>query len=212
MIGVVAALTATVGDLLLLATSNATRPGFEWLGPPSDEVLLIGTYLGVLAIPCYGLGYRAVAAHVDPPYRRWITALGVAGGVLGGTTHGLTGLVIHVEQSGGAAGVDPVTLLGRYGAYLLPLWAAIGLLSIAGSALFAVAVVARRSTLPRWTAAANPAVLTVAIVILGATSRVGRAFLIPAAPNVAHVVFFAIAMLSAAGRFAQRDAARSRIR
>ena len=191
MIGVVAALAATVGDLLLLATSNATRPGFEWLGPPSERVLLIGTYLGVLAIPCYGLGYRAVAAHVDPPYRRWITALGVAGGVLGGTTHGLTGLVIHVEQSGGA-GVDPVTLLGRYGAYLLPLWAAIGVGSLAGSIAYAAALLAGRSRLPRGLALVNPLTLTVAIALAGATTALGRAFVVPAAPNLAHVVFFGV--------------------
>jgi hypothetical protein len=196
MIGVVAALVGTVGDLLLLATSNATRPGFGWLGPRSDAVLLVGTYLGVLAIPCYGLGYRDVAAHVDPPYRRWIAALGVAGGVLGGTTHGITGLVIHVEQSGGAAGVDPVTLLGRYGAYLLPLWAAIGAASLVGSIAYAMAVLAGRSRLPRGLALVNPLTLTVAIALAGATSALGRAFVVPAAPNLAHVVFFGvIAML-----------------
>jgi hypothetical protein len=200
MIGVVAALAASAGDLLLLATSNATRPGFEWLGSPSETALLVGTYLGVLAIPCYGLGYRDVAARIDPPIRRWVTALGVVGGVLGGTTHGLTGLVIHVEQSGGTAGVDPVTLLGRYGAYLLPLWAAIAVVSVAGSLLYAIAVGGGRSTLPRSAAVANPAVLTVALAMLGAASDTGRAFLVPAAPNVAHVLFFALVAVLAPGR------------
>jgi hypothetical protein len=189
MIGVVAALLGTVGDLLLLATSNATRPGFEWLGSPSEAVLLVGTYLGVLAIPCYGLGYRDVAARVDPPFRRWMIALGVVGGVLGGTTHGLTGLAIHVEQAGGA-GVDPVTLLGRYGVYLLPLWAAIAMLSLGGSIVYTTAVLAGRSSLPRALASVNPMMLTMAIVLAGATSSLGRAFVVPAAPNLAHVVFF----------------------
>jgi hypothetical protein len=141
MVAVVAALAGTLGDLLLLATSNATRPGFEWLPAPSEAALLAGTFLGVAAIPCYGLGYRAIAARFAEPYRRWIGGLGVAGPVLGGTTHGLTGLVIHVERSGGAAGVDPVT---------------------------------------------------VGLVLAGATSAAGRAFLVPAAPNVAHVVFFGV--------------------
>jgi len=157
MIGVLAAVAATVGDLLLLATSNAGRPGFEWLGPP---------------------------------YRRWVAALGVAGGVLGGTTHGLTGLVIHVEQSGGAGGLDPVMLLGRHGAYLLPLWAAIAMLSLAGSIAYATALLAGRSSLPRALAPVNPLVLTIAIALGAAGSSLGRAFLVPAAPNLAHVVFF----------------------
>jgi hypothetical protein len=214
MIGVVAALGATLGDLFLLATSNATRPGFEWLGPPSERLLLVGTYLGVLLIPFYGLGYADVAARIGPPYRRWITALGVAGGVLGGTTHGLTGLVIHVEQGG----IDPVTLLGRHGAYLLPLWAMIGVVSITGSALYAIAVAGGRSALPRWTAVANPVVLLVVLAGLGSTSAVGRAFLVPAAPNVAHIVFFAVVATwgrgtTTAGPLSdQGEMARSRIR
>jgi hypothetical protein len=197
MIGVVAALVATAGDLMLLATSNAGRPGLEWLGTPSETVLLLGTYLGALAIPCYGLGYRAVARRIDAPQARTIAALGVAGGIVGGTIHALTGLAIHVELMQGARHADPITMLGRYGAYLGPLWALVAALSIAGSAVFAIAVARGRSTLPRWSAVANPALLTIVLVILGATSDVGRAFLVPAAPNVAHVVFFAIAAGSA---------------
>ena len=196
MIGVVAAAVATIGDLLLLATSNATRPEFAWLPAPSQGVLLLGTYLGVLAIPCYGFGYRAVAARFDEPYRRWIGALGVAGGVLGGTIHGLTGLVIRVEQTSGEAGVDPITAVARYGAYLLPLWAAIATTSLVGAAVYAAGVFARRASVPRWTAFATPALLTVVLALAGAPSSVGRAFLVPAAPNVAHVVFFTIVALS----------------
>jgi len=192
-IGVVAALAATIGDLLLLVTSNATRPDFAWLPAPSEAVLLCGTYLGVLAIPCFGFGYGAIAASFAPPYRRWIRALGVAGGVLGGTIHGLTGLVIHAEQTSAAAGVDPITVVARHGAYLLPLWAAVAAMLLVGSIVFAAGVLAGRSTLPRWTALASPAPLTVALVMMGAGSILGRAFLVPMAPNVAHVLFFALA-------------------
>jgi hypothetical protein len=192
-IGLVAAIAATAGDLLLLATSNTGRPGFEWLPAPSETALWIGTYLGVLAIPCYGLGYRDVARGLPPPYRGVVAALGVAGGVLGGTTHGLTGLAIHVESTGGMTGIDPVTLIARYGAYLLPLWALVGVGLVVGSTAFALGVARGRSSMPRWMALANPAVVTLAIVLAGTTSEVGRTFLVPAAPNVAHVVFFALA-------------------
>jgi hypothetical protein len=192
-IALVAAIAATAGDLLLLATSNAGRPGLEWLPAPSEPALLVGTYLGVLAIPCYGLGYRAVARGLSPPYRGVVAALGVAGGVLGGTTHGLTGLAIHVESTGGMTGMDPVTLLARYGAYLMPLWGLIGVGLVIGSTAFALGVARGRSSMPRWMALANPAVLTLVVVLAGTTSQIGRMFLVPAAPNVAHVVFFALA-------------------
>jgi hypothetical protein len=192
MIGLVAALAATVGDLLLLATSNAPRPGFEWLPPASEAALVVGTYLGVVALPLYGLGYREVAARCDARVRRSIVALGTAGGVLGGTTHGLTGLVIHVEQTGGAAAVDPVTLIGRYGAYLLPLWTTITCLSVVGAGVYFITVLAGRSSLPRWMALANPVALTLALVAIGQGSTTGEAFLVPAAPNVAHVLFFGL--------------------
>jgi hypothetical protein len=192
MIAVLAAVAATLGDLLLLATSNAPRPGFEWLPPASEAWLLVGTYVGVVAIPCYALGYRAIAARFEPPYRGWIATLGTAGAVLGGTTHGLTGLAIHVEQSGGMGGLDPITLVARYGAYLLPLWAVIAVATIAGSLVFVAGIVAGRSALPHAASLANPALVTFLLVLLGATSPVGQAFLVPAAPNVAHVVFFAL--------------------
>ena len=192
-IALVAAIAATVGDVLLLATANAGRPGFEWLAAPSETALWIGTYLGVLAIPCYGLGYRDVARGVPPPYGRVVAALGIAGGVLGGTTHGLTGLAIHVESTGGTTGTDPVTMLARYGAYLLPLWALVGAGLVIGSTAFSLGVARGASSMPRWMALANPAVLTLAIVLAGTTSEIGRAFLVPAAPNVAHVAFFALA-------------------
>jgi hypothetical protein len=198
--GLVAAIAATIGDFLLLATANATRPGFEWLPAPSEPALWVGTYLGVLAIPCYGLGYRDVARGLPAPHRAVVTSLGVAGGVLGGTTHGLTGLAIHVESAGGM-GLDPVALLGRYGAYLLPLWALVGAGLVVGSAAFALGVGSGRPSFPRWMALANPAVLTLAVVFAGTASDTGRAFLVPAAPNVAHVAFFALAAATSnAGR------------
>ena len=196
-IALVAAIAATAGDLLLLATASAGRPGFEWLPAPSESALLVGTYLGVLAIPCYGLGYRDVARHLSPPYRGVVAALGVAGGVLGGTTHGLTGLAIHVASTGGMTGIDPVTMLARYGAYLLPLWALISVGLVIGSTAFAVGVARGRSSLPRWMALANPWFVTLAIVLAGTPSVIGRTFLVPAAPNVAHVVFFALAAATA---------------
>jgi hypothetical protein len=198
VIGLIAAVAATAGDLVLLLASNAGRPGLEWLPRPSDGALVAGTYLGVVAIPCYGLGYCEVArSFADERVRWWITALGTTGGVLGGTTHGLTGLVVHVTRTTGAPPGDPVAVLAPYGAYLLPLWTAIALVSIAGALVYGAAVARGASTLPRWMALGNPLVLAAALGLVGAGGEVGRALLVPASPNLAHVIFFALVTTTA---------------
>jgi hypothetical protein len=188
MMGVVAAVLASVGDLLLLATANAGRPGFEWLPDRSDALLLVGTYLGIAAIPCYAIGYRQVAERLTPTLRRPLVALGTVGGVIGGTTHGLTGLVIHVAPPGD----DPFTVVARYGAYLLPLWALVVVVSVVGSGLYAAAILRGDADVPRWMALVNPVTLTGAFVAIGAMTPAGEAFLVPAAPNLAHVAYFAL--------------------
>jgi hypothetical protein len=49
---------------------------------------------------------------------------------------------------------------------------------------------------PRWMALANPVALVLLAALLGAPTPLGRALLVPAAPNTAHVWFFALAALS----------------
>jgi hypothetical protein len=160
---------------------------------PSESALVVGTYLGVLAIPCYGLGYRDVARGLPRRIAGWSRRSASPAESSAGRRTASPGLAIHVESTGGTTGTDPVTLLARYGAYLLPLWALVGAGLVIGSTAFALGVARGRSSMPRWMALANPAVLTLAIVLVGTTSEIGRAFLVPAAPNVAHVVFFALA-------------------
>jgi hypothetical protein len=99
--------------------------------------------------------------------------------------------VIHVERTGGMGAVDPLTVVARYGNFLFPLWSLIAVVSFAGSAIFATAVLLGRTALPRWMALGNPFLLTMVLVAAGAGSEGGRAFVVPAAPNLAHVVFFA---------------------
>ena len=58
---------------------------------------------------------------------------------------------------------------------------------------------ARRGAAPRGWIVANPAVASVLLAAAGAATELGRAFLVPAAPNLAHVVFFAAALRSSRG-------------
>ena len=112
----VAALAATAGDLLLLWVANAARPELSALPPPPPVSLIAGYYLGVLAIPLYGLGYWQVAEDIASGGRRVARAvflLGLSGGAVGGVVHGVTGLVIHADRLLGAAGDDPLAVVGR---------------------------------------------------------------------------------------------------
>ncbi len=153
------------------------------------------TYVGVLAILGYAVGYWQVACGLvgagEAVARRVFVAGALMAGV-GAVIHGMTGLTIRYETLGG--GDVPVA---RAIAALLPLW----LLGLACGAVAAVAyiqaVLRGTTAYPRWMAAANPIVLPVAIG--GLSALVGervRAFVVPAAPNLGHVVFFGLTTLT----------------
>jgi hypothetical protein len=189
---IVAALLATCGDLLLLWVTNAARPDLALPHPPRGA-LAIGTYLGVLAIPLFGVGYWHAAAGLapgSPRAARLVFLLGAYGGAVGGVVHGLTGLIIHIERHAGTPVVDPFTALTPYRPYLLPLWGLLTVFLVVGSVLYALAITRRRTVYPRWMALLNPVLIVVALSAVGSTSPVLRAFLVPAGPNVAHVIFF----------------------
>jgi hypothetical protein len=175
---------------------NAARPEFAHLPTPSEGVLVAGLYLGTLAIPLYGLGYWQVAeglAPADPRAARWIFGLGAFGGALGGAVHAMTGLVIHFERLRGAAGADPLAVVATYGVFLVPLWGLIGALTLAGSVLYTRAVLRGGTAYPRWMAATSPVALVVLTSLAGLLTPGLRAFLLPAGPNLSHVLFFALA-------------------
>ena len=77
---------------------------------------------------------------------------------------------------------------------LLPLWLVVGAALAIGSVVFAVAVARGGTRFPRAVALSNP--LAVALAIAAASLPVPQvaAFAIPAAPNLAHVVVFGVAL------------------
>jgi hypothetical protein len=198
----VAALAASVGDLLLLWFASAGRSELGLPAPP-DGALLIGHQLGVFAIPLYGVGYWGISRAIGAKHRRaarFVFVAGALGGAYGGVVHGITGIA---EQLGAAAGIapgDPMGFIARLGAFLVPLWTVVAVAIAAGSVVFAVAVARGDTALPRSMAFANPLALMTLAALLGAPTPSGRALLVPAAPNLAHVWFFALAGLALAGR------------
>jgi hypothetical protein len=126
--------------------------------------------------------------------------LGALGGALGAVVHGVTGHVIRVEELAGAPGADPLVVVAQHGAFLLPLWCALTVMTVAGSTIYARAVLGGRTAYPRWMALVNPTLLLVVTSVIAVPSLWLRAFLLPAAPNLVHIVFFVAAARVRPGR------------
>lgn len=182
-----AAAAASLGDLLLLWVGNSLRPELALARPPA-LVLPLGALLGVLAIPLYGLGYAAVARAIRPgsaALARLVLVCGVGAGAIGALIHGLTALEIRAGLASGAPAAAPVDAVAASGGLLVSSWAAATVLFLAASLAIAAARSAPR--LARWL---NPAAVTLGLIAAGLPSEWGRSFLVPAAPNLAHVAFF----------------------
>jgi len=162
-------------------------------------VLWLGGALGVLAIPLYALGYCAAARMLldkgeTPGAAGAARIVGIAGSVaaiVGAMIHGLTTAYLASEVTAGAPGRDPLAAITQGSPLLVASWAvAVALVSCA-SVAFAWCVGRGGSRLPKRLAWTNPALVTVLLMLIGLPVPLLRAFLTPAAPNLAHAVFFA---------------------
>ena len=193
MIAAVAAVVASAGDLMMLYVANSTRAELG-LAAALPLMLWVGGLLGVVAIPFYMLGYRGVAAFIEPhraAHARVIAGAGGAGSVIGAVIHGCTAFFIGDRLASGAPAGDPLAAITESPA-LVVLWSVATALVVAASVAFALAV--RRGVPPLRPRLAwwNPAAITVALSLVGSTTVLLRSFLLPAAPNLAHVAFFAV--------------------
>jgi GNAT superfamily N-acetyltransferase len=197
-----AAVVATAGDLMLLRFVAERAGG----GSPSLAWVVAGGVLGVLAIPLYGLGYRLVV----PTLRRWsasgarvLGALGTAIGLAWATVHGLSAWQIAADARSGAPALDALAAVASWSAPVLAAWTIGGVLWIAASVL----VVWGGARLGIWAlVVASPVVADLLLSAAGAVSPAGRAYLVPAAPNLAHVIFFAVAAVASTRRLGRRAA------
>lgn len=190
------ALAASVGDLGLLWVGWAADGRFGLVAPPAGT-LLAGHYLGVLGIPLYAVGYRALGAGLAdaaPRSARVVAALGAVGGVLGAVIHGLTGVLAHVAVRTGAPTAPDAMLALPEARFFLPLWLVVGVALALGSLVFAVTVARGGTRFPRVFALCNPLLVAVAIAVAAMPLARVAAFAIPAAPNLAHVALFAAAL------------------
>jgi hypothetical protein len=191
-----AAVTATAGDLLLLLVGNAMRGDLQVDQPPAIA-LTAGGLLGCLSIPLYALGYAALARVMQPrapiPARIvWIG--GTVFAALGAFIHGLTWIVIRASVLAGTRSTAPLDSIAASGGTLLSAWiAAAALMLFVSFAIAWAGLAVRPRAIPVWLALLNPLSITLFIGASGAATEVGRSFIVPAAPNLAHIAFFAAA-------------------
>lgn len=199
IVATIAAVLASAGDLLLLGVASGATPAVAVGEPLAEPALIVGYYLGVLTIPMYALGYWHVGRQLPSPYGRAVVALGTCGAVVGATIHGVTGAALHARSVAGLAAVrvggSAHLSLMPFAAYLVPVWTIVAVALLAGSILFAVPVLRGESVYPRGMALANPAVLIVVIGACASASTWSRTLIAPASPNLAHVLFFALATM-----------------
>ncbi len=182
--GALAAVAASAGDLLMLWVGNARRPELGLAAPP-DTILWLGAALGVLGIPLYAVGYRG-AARLVADHSRGARAVFAGGALLAGVgavIHGLTAQLIAGALRSNVPGAPPLEAVAASGPLLVGLWVLAGLGLLVASVAFAGC---RRDAL----AFANPALVTVVLMLAALPAELTRSFLAPAAPNLAHVVFF----------------------
>jgi hypothetical protein len=192
-----AAVIASLCDLIML--SVVIMPPDE-LGAAPNLLLGVSGIFGSAAIPVYVMGYWAVARSLDPMYsrlRRTIEVSGVIIAVVGGIIHATTAVFIYQEQSSG--GVWAVEDALRSGPFLPALWTLAMAASLFATGAIILSLFSGRWSLPRVVAVFNPVVVTALVIggaVAGGSERVAE-FLVPAAPNVAHMVFFMVGAVGA---------------
>jgi len=201
MVASAAAVIATVGDILMLLAANSLRPELD-LPRPSEIILPIGAILGVAAIPFYVFGYKAVAGmirHGSFTLSRVVLLCGFGASAIGAFIHGFTALSIHESTTSGSAVGSPVESIAASGGFLLAAWGIASLLVLAASFAVLIAAGSGSRPFPRWLSWLNPAIVTLVLGAAGFSWELGRSFLLPAAPNLGHVVFFFAALVADKG-------------
>jgi hypothetical protein len=129
-----------------------------------------------------------------------LVVAGALGGAVGATIHGMTTLTLLHQRALGQHHADPMEGVVAAGIWLWGLWALVGLVLVVGHVLLLREVAAGRSALPRATLVFNPLTLTVALVAISLPVDMLSGTLAPAAPNLAHAIFFAWVASKAATR------------
>jgi hypothetical protein len=191
-VALLGALAATCGDLLLLYVGNSLRPELA-LPPAPAAVLWIGALLGVIGIPLYAIGYRAVArAFGAGLVSRLVVYPGLIAALGGAAIHGLTAIEIRRGIESGAPAAAPLEAIAASGGWLATLWSLVIAMFLIASVAFAWGRWRTAKGSARLAVLASPVLVAVVLMAVSGGNEWLRSFLAPAAPNAAHVVFFLV--------------------
>jgi len=116
---------------------------------------------------------------------------------VGSLIHVLTAFSIRESITSGSAVGSPVESIAASGGFLLAAWGIASLLVLTASLAILIAAGSSSRLLPRWVSWLNPAIVAFILGAAGFPWELGRSFLLPAAPNLGHVVFFCSALYAA---------------
>ncbi len=179
-------------------------PGYLYFLDVSSDRLTFGHFLGVLCAPLYLVGYWHVSQMLRPA-GRWLAAavfgLGVYAFAIGNVWLGGRVNLALIVQARDTAPPDSISqftaLLADAANHNEPLINIVRVLIAIVSLLLAWGILSGRSHYPRWAIVATPFVLLAAIFGLYAVLPAVGVYALPAAMNIAHLVFFLVSALAA---------------
>ena len=206
IIAMFGALLVGIGEFTFQFSEMGGYEGSDYLYflDVSDTRLTIGHFLAVLVAPAYLIGYWHTAQMLRPA-GRWLAAgvfgLGVYAFMIGDVwVGGRVNLALTVKARAAAAvEAQPQfsELLQAISAHNEPLIDIVRLLVLVISVLMIYGIFSGKSHYPRWIALFVPIVILVQIFALYCLIPAIGVYVLPAAMNTAHVIFFAFSTWAA---------------
>ena len=200
--GIVATLGAIIVGVGEFTFQFSPRGGYEgsdylYFLDVSPSRLSWGHFIGVLAAPLYLVGYWHIAQMLRPA-ARWLSAvvfgLGVYAFIIGDVwLGGRVNLALTVKARELAPdGTRQLfsDLLGDLSSHNEPLINIVRVLVLLISILMACGILTGKSAYPRWLILFSPIVILVQIFSLYVVVPSLGVYLLPAAMNIAHAIFF----------------------
>lgn len=206
VIATIGALVVGIGEFTFQYSPRGGYEGSDYLFflDVSQSRLTFGHFLGVLAAPVYFIGYWHISEMLRPAGNKLAMAvlgLGVYAFAIGNVWLGGRVNLALVVQARDQVGGDQAQLLSSIlegiSAHNEPLINVVRVLVLVISLLMAWGIFSGKSHYPRWVLAVLPIVLLIIIFVSYAVLPAIGVYLLPAAMNLAHLIFFAASTIVA---------------